>query len=222
MIPRLHLITDDSILSRPGFLSQASRAIQAGGEQMAFHLRGHGVSGRAIYEAAEALEKACRRADGVLLVNDRLDVVLALDLLGAHLSQRSLPPSVARELLGFERVLGLSVHSGEEGEAGREGGMDFFLVGTLFDTPSHPGRVPGGVGRLTEIAATGPPPMIGIGGITPERVHEVMAAGAHGVAVRGGVWNLPDPAEAVGVYLGEVNRCSGQTGGKENGEDGER
>jgi thiamine-phosphate diphosphorylase len=221
VIPRLHLITDDSILSRPDFLSQAGRAIQAGGEQMAFHLRGHGVSGRAIYEAAETLEKARRRAGGILLVNDRLDVVLALDLLGAHLSQRSLPPGVARELVGSVRVLGLSVHSRKEGEEGREGRMDFFLVGTLFDTPSHPGRVPGGVGRLSEVAATDPPPMIGIGGITPERVHEVMEAGAHGVAVRGGIWNLPDPAEAVGVYLEELNRCSGQRGGKEYGEDGE-
>jgi thiamine-phosphate diphosphorylase len=217
VIPRLHLITDDSILSQPGFLLQARRAIQAGGEQIAFHLRGHGVSGRAIYEVAETLETACRRAEGVLLVNDRLDVVLALDLLGAHLSQRSLPPRVARELLGPRRVLGLSVHSREEGEGGREGRVDFFLVGTLFGTPSHPGRVPGGVRRLSEIATTDPPPMIGIGGITPERVQAVMEAGAHGVAVRGGVWNAPDPAEAVGVYLGELGRCSGQTDKKARG-----
>jgi len=222
VIPRLHLITDDSILSRPGFLAQARSAIQAGGEGVAFHLRGHGISGRAIFEVAETLEKACGRAEGVFLVNDRLDVVLALDLPGAHLSQRSLPPGVARDLLGPERVLGLSVHSKEEGEVGREGSVDFFLVGTLFDTPSHPGRAPGGVGRLSEIATTDPPPMIGIGGITPERVDEVLKAGALGVAVRGGVWNASDPAEAVGVYLGELDRCSGQTGGKARGKDCER
>jgi thiamine-phosphate pyrophosphorylase len=222
VIPRLHLITDDSILIRPGFLAQARSAIRAGGERIALHLRGHGVSGRAIFEAAETLEKACRRAEGVLLVNDRLDVVLALDLPGAHLSQRSLPPGVARELLGSERVLGLSVHSEEEGELGGEGSVDFFLVGTLFHTPSHPGRVPGGVGRLREIATIDPPPMIGIGGITPERVDEVLKAGAHGVAVRGGVWNATDPAEAVGVYLGELDRCSGQTSGKAEGTNRER
>ncbi|MGD8360683.1 MAG: thiamine phosphate synthase [Gemmatimonadota bacterium] len=222
MIPRLHLITDDSILRRPGFLAQARSAIQVGGEGVAFHLRGHGVSGRAIFEAAETLQEACRTAGGTLLVNDRLDVALALDLPGAHLSQRSLPPGVARELLGSERVLGLSVHSKEEGEAGREGSVDFFVVGTLFDTKSHPGRVPGGVGRLSEIATTDPPLMIGIGGITPKRVDEVLKAGAHGIAVRGGIWNAPDPAEAVGVYLGELDRCSGQTGGKARGKDRER
>jgi thiamine-phosphate diphosphorylase len=206
VIPRLHLITDDSILSRSGFLSQARGALEVGGHRIALHLRGPGLGGRAIFALAEALREDCTRTGGLLLVNDRLDIVLILELCGAHLGQRSLPPRVARELLGSERKLGLSVHSSKEGEEGGKGGVDFLLVGTLFKTPSHLGETPGGVDRLLEVAATDPPVMIGIGGITPGRVGEVLRGGAHGVAVRGGVWNAPDPAEAVGVYLVELGR----------------
>lgn len=221
MIPRLHLITDDSILSGARFLSQARDALEVGGRRIALHLRGPGLEGRAIFDVAEALRAEGRRTGGLLLVNDRLDVVLTLGLSGAHLGQRSLPPEVARELLGSEVKLGLSVHSEEEAEEGREGKVDFFMVGALFDTPSHPGRAPGGVGRIREIAESDPPLMIGIGGITPGRVGEVLEAGAHGVAVRGGIWNEPDPVEAVGVYLGELERCLRQAKGKGRGGDGE-
>ena len=208
MIPRLHLITDDSILARPHFLTRAREVMAAGGERLAFHLRGPGLEGRKVFELAHALREDARGAGTLLLVNDRLDVVLSLDLPGAHLGQRSLPPGVARGLLGPDRALGLSVHSQEEGEEAREGEVDFILVGTLFATLSNSGGIPGGIPRLLEIAATDPPLMIGIGGITPDRVEEVMVAGSHGVAVRGGVWDAPDPPQAVGVYLNELRRFS--------------
>jgi thiamine-phosphate diphosphorylase len=214
VIPRLHIITDDSILRRSDFLSQARATLEEGGGEVALHVRGPRLEGRAIFHTAEALRADACRAGALLLVNDRLDVVLALDLAGAHLGQRSLPPGVARALLGAERKLGLSVHNKGEGEGGREGRVDYFLVGALFDTQSHPARAPGGVDRLREIAAVDPPPMIGIGGITPARVEEVLKGGAYGVAVRGGIWESPDPGEAVGVYLRELVRFAGEAGEK--------
>ena len=206
MIPPLHLITDDAILRRRGFVSQARELMAAGGNRTALHLRGPGLGGRQIFDLAEALRGDGRESGCLLLVNDRLDVALSLGLPGAHLGQRSLPAGVARRLLGPDRVLGLSVHSREEGEEGREGEVDFLLVGTLYSTPSHPEVAPAGVARLRDVAALDPPPMLGIGGITPDRVAEVMAAGARGVAVRGGVWDAQDPAAAVGVYLNELAR----------------
>lgn len=206
MIPPLHVITDDAILDRAGFLSQARGLVATGGSGVALHLRGPGLVGRRIFELAKALQPDCRETGCLLLVNDRLDIALALDLPGAHLGQRSLPPGVARELLGPARTIGLSVHSRREGEGGRRGEVDFLVVGTLFPTLSHPERKPGGVGRLQEVGELDPPPMVGIGGITPRRVSEVLEAGAAGVAVRGGVWETPDPAAAAGVYLRELAR----------------
>lgn len=177
-----------------------------GGPRVALHLRGPGLGGRPIFDLAEALREESLETGSLLLVNDRLDIALALDLPGVQLGQRSLPPAVARELLGPDRTIGLSVHGREEGAEGRRGGVDFLLVGSLFATPSHPEEEPGGVDRLREVAELEPPPMVGIGGITPGRVEGVLNAGAWGVAVRGGVWETPDPAAAAGVYLMEIAR----------------
>lgn len=214
MIPPLHLITDDAILSRAGFLSQAREVLATAGSRAALHLRGPGLGGKRIFELAEALEGECRETGCLLLVNDRLDVALSLDLPGVHLGQRSLPPKVARELLGPGRTIGLSVHDRTEGEGGRRGEVDFLVVGTLFPTPSHAGRKPGGVARLREVGELDPPPMVGIGGVTPQRVGQVLEAGAVGVAVRGGVWETPDPAAAAGVYLGELARFAARSAAK--------
>ncbi len=225
MIPRLHLVTDDAILTRDDFLPRAREVMIQGGGDVAVHLRGPGLTGRTLFDHAAALGEAARESGALLLVNDRLDVALALGLRGAHLGQRSLPPGVARRLLGPHRLLGLSVHDEEEGREGEAGVVDFLLVGTLFSTPSHPGRVPNGLDLLPRLRATHPLPLVGIGGITPERVGAAMAAGADGVAVRGGVWEARDPARSAGVYLTELERLSPhrspgagrERGGLENG-----
>jgi thiamine-phosphate pyrophosphorylase len=211
VIPRLHLVTDDAILLRPKFLTQAKRVMDdPGSGQAALHLRGPRLTGRYLFGLAESLRKYARSSGTLLLLNDRVDIALALDLPGAHLGQRSLPASVARKLLGPDRVLGLSVHGIGEAEVGGAEDLDFLMVGTLFPTSSHEGEAPGGVGRLREVSGRASLPLIGIGGITPPRVGAVLGAGAHGIAVRSGVWEAQDPAGAVGVYLKELALRSGE------------
>jgi thiamine-phosphate diphosphorylase len=106
----------------------------------------------------------------------------------------------ARRLLGIEPAIGVSVHSAAEAVEAR--GADFLLVGTLFETPSHPDREGAGTGLLREVsqAAMGTP-LVGIGGITAERVPELRRAGSHGFAVLRGVWEARAPARAVERYL---------------------
>jgi thiamine-phosphate pyrophosphorylase len=209
VIPPLHLITDDAILARNDFPDLARAAMGIGGSKVALHIRGPGLEGREVFDLALELREDAERLGAILLVNDRLDVVLALDLPGGHLGQRSLLPGQARRILGPHRILGLSVHNRVEAEGAREGRIDFLVVGTLFATPSHPKAVPGGEGRLKEIGSAAKLPLVGIGGIRPDRVKEVMSAGAHGVAVRGGVWEASDPAEAVRVYLQQLESHGG-------------
>lgn len=206
-IPRLHVVTDDAILTRPDFLVKARGVVEAGGELLALHLRGPGTSGRALYRLARQLAFVARRQGTLLLVNDRVDVALALGLPGVHLGQRSLPPAVARRLLGQGAVVGVSVHGVEEARDVPEEIADFLLAGTIFATSSHPDREVAGVGLLGEVAAVSGLPLVAVGGITPPRVREVVVAGAYGVAVRGGVWEEPDPAAAVGVYGRELKGC---------------
>jgi thiamine monophosphate synthase len=79
--------------------------------------------------------------------------------------------------------------------------VDFLVVGTIFESASHPGMASGGLGRLHEIQGVVGLPLLAIGGVTAERVEEVVAAGAYGVAVRGGIWDSSDPKEATRGYL---------------------
>lgn len=201
MIPPLHIITDDEVLARRAFLSLARDLMDVGGGAVALHVRGPGTTGRALHSLCEALKGPAKASGSPLLVNDRIDVALALDLPGAHLGQRSLPPQEARRLLGPARLLGRSVHGVEEAREGSMGAVDFFLVGTIFPSASHPGGPTGGPERIRELEAPDHPPLLAIGGITPERVGKVLGAGARGVAVLGGIWNAPDPSAAVRVYL---------------------
>lgn len=200
-IPRLHLVTDDGVLRDHGFLSRARAILEEGGRGLALHLRGPTAEGREIYRIADDLREPAALSRSMLLVNDRLDVVLALGLQGGHLGQRSLAPEMARALLGPDRILGLSVHGASEALEGREGVVDFLVAGTVYPSSSHPGGGAPGPRRIREVREVSPLPVLAIGGITPGRVAEVVAAGAHGVAVLSGVWAREDPAAAVRDYL---------------------
>ena len=183
--------------------------MEAGGEDLVFHLRGPRTGGRALYSLARGLKGPSEATGCTMLVNDRVDLALALDLSGAHLGQRSLPPRVGREILGPRRILGLSVHGAKEALEGPTGVVDFLLVGSVFPSRSHPAGLPGGVGLIQEVRKTGSAPPVAIGGITPERVEQVRQAGAHGVAVLGGIWDAGDPKAAVEVYLEELAKGRG-------------
>jgi len=214
VIPKLHIVTDDEILSREGFISRAARVLESGGGDVALHLRGPRTTGRVLYSLARALKDTAHASGSTFLANDRVDLALALDLSGVHLGQRSLPPDMARGILGPHRLLGLSVHGAGEAREGLDGAVDFLLAGTIFPSASHPEEVPegapGGVARIREIQGVTHLPLLAIGGITPGKVGEVLAAGAHGVAVRGGIWDAEDPILATRVYLNELGKGAGE------------
>jgi thiamine-phosphate pyrophosphorylase len=200
VIPLLHVVTDDRVLARPDFVRAARSVLAAGGPLLALHLRGPGTTGARLYELAGGLRDPARASGAVLLANDRIDLALAADLDGVHLRARSLPPAIARRLLPPGRLVGLSV-PGDATARAPDGDVDYLVIGTVFATPSHPGREPGGTGLLTRVAAATGRPLIAIGGVTPDRVAAVREAGAHGVAVLSGIWEAPDPAAAVRGYL---------------------
>jgi len=206
VIPRLHIITDDEVLAQWDFLHHGAGILEVGGNRVALHLRGPRTSGRVLHDLALGLKDTALGSGGVLVVNDRVDLALALNLSGAHLGQRSLPPVVARRLLGPHRLLGLSVHGAGEGKEGLEGEVDFLLAGTVFPSPSHPSGIPGGLARIREVREVSRCPVLAIGGITQEQVQDVLEAGAHGVAVKGGIWDTGDPIVATSGYLVELER----------------
>ena len=152
---------------------------------------------RILYEPAAA-------SAVTLLLNDRVDVALAVGAAGVHLGSRSLPPADARRLLGTRLLLGVSVHSASGAVEAAEAGADYLFVGTLFKTPSHPWAAARGAEFMGSVASRVELPLVGIGGVTPERAPEVLASGGHGVAAIRGIWDAPSPPEAVQAYLDAV------------------
>jgi thiamine-phosphate diphosphorylase len=135
-----------------------------------------------------------------LVVNDRLDVALALGADGVQLSARSLPLQAARRVapgLG----LGVSIHSPDEAVD-----ADWLLVGTIYATGSHPDRAGAGPGLIAEVRLRTDRPIIAIGGITPANAAEVMRAGANGVAVMSAILAAPAPRDAARRLADEVHR----------------
>ena len=199
-LPPLHVVTDDAVLGRADFADAARDVLAAGGPRLALHLRGPGSSAARLHDLAVALLEHARRSGALLLVNDRVDLALALPLDGVQLGERSLPVAVARRLLG-PRWIGRSVHGAPAALEGKEGGADFLVVGTVFASASHPEREPAGPARIREMRGLVDLPLLAIGGVTPGRVAEVLEAGASGAAVLSGVWDAPEPPRAVEGYL---------------------
>lgn len=200
-VPALHVVTDDAVVGRAGFLDAAAAVLAAGGADVALHLRAPRASGRVLYELAQRLVEVAEREGAVLIVNDRADVARAANADGVQVGARGLSSRDARRVIGEGRLLGVSVHAVDEARAVLSGAPDFLLAGTTWATPSHPGRPGAGLGLIREIAALRIP-VIAIGGVTPARAVEARDAGAAGVAVLRGVWDAADPAAAVNGYLG--------------------
>ncbi len=207
-LSRLHVVTDDRVLADPDFARRAEDVLEAGGADVALHLRGREISARRLFLLVDRLRPHVRTAGALLLVNDRVDIALGGGVHGVHLGGRSLPVDVARELLGADPWIGLSVHGEDEGEGAGGAGADYLFVGTIFATPSHPDRPGSGPELLARARRRSDLPLLAIGGVTPERVDAVLEAGAYGAAVLRGVWDEPAPGPAVVRYLDALARTT--------------
>lgn len=190
-LPRLHAITDERIARRADLDDVARELAAGGGSELAFHARGRELGGREQYHLAARLAVL---SPARLFINDRLDVALAVPCLGVQLSRGSLPVKAARELSPVWWI-GKSVHDLAEADAARAEGADYLVVGPVYPSATHPDRPPLGLTLLQEITALALP-VIAIGGITAERVPEVAAAGAFGIAAIRALWDDADPARA--------------------------
>jgi thiamine biosynthesis protein ThiS len=139
-----------------------------------------------------------------LLVNDSPQAALATGS-GLHLRERDMTPAEARAALGPMVPIGRSVHSPEGAAAAA--GADYVLAGHVYPSPSKPGLPPLGPAGLAQIVAVAPCPVIAIGGITPDRVPEVIATGARGVAVIGAIVEADDPRAVAGALRVAVDRA---------------
>ena len=156
---------------------------------------------RTLAKWIRTLSQWADRGQVPLLINDRVDVVMATGAHGVHLSGNSLPVQQARKCLGSTRFIGASVHSAEEAIHCEQAGVDFVVLGPIYDTPSKRGYgLPLGLSALEETTRRCRIPIIAIGGITLSRVEAIMKSGAHGVAVISSIFQSSSPVEAVKNY----------------------
>ena len=171
-------------------------------------------------EIAETLRGPTAEADVPLIINDRLDIALAVDADGVHLGDDDLPVAVARAQLGEDAIIGRSVSTVETAEAAERAGADYLGVGAIYTTSSKDvDDEENGIGLdvVTHIADAVDIPLVGIGGVTPERTPDVVEAGADGVAVITAITEAADPERAT-QKLGEAVERGRRRGGELEGE----
>lgn len=194
-LPRLHAITDAAVIALDDFAPRAA-AIAAAGSSVALHARHRQATADQLTALTRRLLALAAPPEASVFVNGRPDLARALHAHGVQLASGDLAPRDARTVLGrFPAWIGRSVHSVNEARVAADEGADFLIVGNVYETSSHPGRLPTGLALVENTARIGLP-VIAIGGITPARALPVRNAGAWGVAAISALWYASDPAAA--------------------------
>ena len=152
----------------------------------------------------EDLRQRAKQTGIPFVVNDRLDLALAVEADGFHVGHDDLPARVARRLLPSSMFLGVSTHSLEQARQAEEDGADYIAVGSIFPTATKPEFHLVGLDLLRTVRRQVKAPLVAVGGITPDNAAEVIEAGADGVAVISAVCGARDPAAATRLLLERI------------------
>jgi thiamine-phosphate pyrophosphorylase len=209
MDPSLYVILD-RVAARGRDLVDLLDAAVAGGCRMVQLREKEWPSGR-LLPLAERLRARCAAEGVTFIVNDRVDLALAVGADGVHLGQDDLPARVARPLLRPGMILGISTHNVEQARAAHVDGADYIAVGSMFATATKADFELVGPELLRILRPHIGVPLVGIGGITHDNVQEVVRAGADGVAVISAVAAAPDPRAASERFVALIRAARGLT-----------
>ncbi|WP_462325541.1 thiamine phosphate synthase [Desulfoplanes sp.] len=192
----VYLVTDRPLCLGRDLLDIVRQAVQAG--VTIVQLREKQASTREFVELARATVEITRKAAVPLLINDRLDVALAAGADGVHIGQSDMPYGDVRGLLGPDRIIGLSIDTWEQLHDAGELDLDYLGIGPVFPTTTKTDTSDEwGIEGIRKARKHSPHPFVGIGGVTRENAEQVIAAGAHGIAVVSAICSAPLPQEAV-------------------------
>ena len=145
---------------------------------------------------AQQLCQLCHQYNALFIVNDRVDLAVAVDADGVHLGQQDLPIALARQILGSQKIIGCSTTNPEEMQKAIAEGADYIGVGPVYKTPTKPGKAAAGFEYVRYAAANSPIPWFAIGGIDLNNLSNVLEAGAQRVAVVRAIMQAEQPALA--------------------------
>ncbi|MEA2015279.1 MAG: thiamine phosphate synthase [Actinomycetota bacterium] len=186
----LYFITD-SRLTKKTVTKDVESALKAGLKIIQY--REKGKSTRGMIEEAKEIKKLCRESGALLIINDRVDIALAVDADGVHLGNEDMPYKTAREILGSGRIIGLTVHNIKEAKKAEGVGADYIGVSPVYETRTKPDAgMPAGIRFVREVNDKIKIPAVAIGGINENNIEEVLKAGAKSAAIISAIVTFPD------------------------------
>ncbi len=160
-------------------------------------VREKGLTTNELYSLACELRKLTSDFRANLIINDRIDIALAVEADGVHLGWQSLSFNITRKLIGFKKLIGVSTHNRQEALQAQDSGADYITFGPVFETPSKAGLIrPIGPEAIRNLKTEVKIPVIALGGINENNVESVLENGADGIAVISGIMHADNPKEA--------------------------
>lgn len=191
----IYLVTDDGCLQGRALIDCVREALEGGVTLVQY--RAKTASSAELYAEALQLKALCDSFNVPLIINDRLDIAMAVGAAGVHLGQDDLPCAAARKILGEDYIIGVSAHNPAEAKAALQSGADYLGCGAVFGTATKADVKKLGTEGLTAICKAKGLPVVGIGGVTADNYREVRAAGADGAAIVSGILAQPDISATV-------------------------
>lgn len=186
----IYLVTDDGCLQGRTLIDCVREALEGGVTLVQY--RAKTASSAEMYAEALQLKALCDSFNVPLIINDRLDIAMAVGAAGVHLGQDDLPCAAARRILGEDYLIGVSAHNPAEAKAALQSGADYLGCGAVFGTATKADVKKLGTEGLEAICKAKGLPVVGIGGVTADNYREVRAAGADGAAIVSGILAQPD------------------------------
>ncbi|MCS7277518.1 MAG: thiamine phosphate synthase [Aquificaceae bacterium] len=190
----LYLVTDDSYFQDRDLVSTIESAIRGGITALQYRFKKKPA--RQMYEELLVLRELTRRHGVDLVVNDRVDLALAVEADGVHVGQEDLPPDVVRKLVGESMYIGYSVNSVEKLKEVEHLPIDYIGFGSIYETTTKQNYKLVGLEGLRQAVKLTTKPIVAIGGMTHYRVQEVLGAGAKGIAVVSAILGFEDVERA--------------------------
>jgi thiamine-phosphate pyrophosphorylase len=199
----LYLVTDRRQTQDRDLFWVLEQALDGGIK--AIQLREKDLDGKELFELGEKTRQLCNRYDARFLINERIDVALAVEADGVQLGKTSIPIETARTLLGPRKLIGASIHLLAEAEKAERSGADFILFGPVYFTPSKAAYgPPQGLLALKEVVEKISLPVYAIGGIKPENIEATIRTGVRGIALISAIISSDKPKAAAERILRQL------------------
>lgn len=188
---KLYLVTDRTNKTDKEFLNIIEEAIKGG--VTVVQIREKDADTLEFYNISNKVKEICSKYNVPLIINDRIDIALAIDADGVHIGQSDMPIKIARKLIGNDKILGISAHNLEEATDAEENGADYLGVGAIFSTSTKKDANDVSIDTLKEITSNVDIPTVAIGGINLDNVEKLKDTNISGISVVSAIMNAENP-----------------------------